>query len=165
MNQFKVISIDPGVTTGFCYARIIPSERVDFFPFQRMEDVDIFWDHLAEYKPDIIVMEDFEFRQNARKTGLNLFPKELIGVAKLYSLKAPTPVGLYMQKAATGKAYYSDKILISNNWYKRGVPHGMDATRHFLQWLTFMAGFKYRPKLDKDIHLLEDWSLIETGMI
>jgi hypothetical protein len=141
----KVIAIDPGVMTGFAYAEIEDS-HCNFFPFQMTDDVDDLWRRLHKFEPRYIIIEDFEFRSGMRGvTGLNLFPVQLIGVTRLYELHA-APGGkcaVFIQKAAQGKAYYTDAVLKTMELYKRGVPHGMDATRHLLQWITFGAGFQF----------------------
>jgi hypothetical protein len=88
-------------------------------------------------------MEDFEFRGRGR-TGLNLFPVQLIGVARLYELtEASGRVELVLQNAGVGKAYYTDVMLKSKKLYKRGIPHGMDSLRHLMQWTTFRGGARY----------------------
>jgi len=157
--MIKVIAIDPGGTTGYCYAEISEGEYCHYYPFQMVDDVEDLWDRLDRFAPRFIIMEDFEYRQRAR-AGLDLTPVKLIGVAQLYELKAPHQCALYLQKAATGKAYYRDPTLKQHGLYKRGVPHGMDASRHLLQWLTFGAGFRFmQDKQIKDfIKILDSWN-------
>lgn len=138
----RVLAIDPGVTTGYCYAKI-EGGKIKYHPFQIVDDVDDFWARLQKFDPSYIVMEDFEFRGGARK-GLDLFPVQMIGVARLYSLHPKTNCTLFIQKAATGKSYYSDAVLKQRNLYKRGNPHAMDASRHLLQWFTFGFGHKFQ---------------------
>jgi hypothetical protein len=48
-----------------------------------------------------------------------------------------------MQTAAKGKGYYTNHHLQAADVYTRGIPHGMDALRHLLQWYTFEAGYQY----------------------
>lgn len=139
----RVIAIDPGVMSGYAYAEV-ENGHCSFFPFQMTDDVDDMWRRLVKFQPRHIIMEDFEYRGGRRTTGLNLFPVQLIGVARLYELNAPGgKCALFLQKAAQGKAYYSDNMLKSLHLYKRGVPHGTDASRHLLQWLTFGPGYQY----------------------
>lgn len=160
----KVISIDPGVTTGFCYAEITPKEKMEFFPSQNVDDVDDLWRRLVRFEPRYIVMESFEFRQGKQHSGINLFPKELIGVTRLYSLLASQACGLYMQTASQGKGYYNDKKLSDHGFIKRGdkthLGHGLDATRHLLQWVTFGAGFEFnstKESIHKFATRLDSW--------
>ena len=141
--MIKVLAVDPGVMTGFTYARITDDKLLEVYPFQMPDAVDDFWRRLHTFLPDVIVMEDFEFRGRSR-TGLNLFPVQLIGVASLYELVEPTGrVELVLQSAGVGKQYYTDIMLKSKGVYKRGIPHGMDSLRHLLQWATFRGGAQY----------------------
>lgn len=138
----NVIAIDPGVMTG--YARGVISEgHLYYFPFQMVDDVDDMWRRLVEVNPRHIIIEDFEFRQGKQRTGLNLFPVQLIGVARLYSLMGNIQCALHIQKASFGKQYYTDNVLKAQDLYKRGIPHAMDASRHLLQWFTFGAGYQF----------------------
>lgn len=144
----RVISIDPGVTTGYCYGTIINKELgLKYCPFQVVDDVDELYNRLSEFQPDYIVMEDFEFRRGkyagSGGGGLNLFPVQLIGVARLY--EARTKCRLFLQKAATGKSYYTNPVLKKMGVYKAGenYQHAMDASRHLLQWVTFGFGNQF----------------------
>lgn len=141
MNE-NVMSVDPGIMTGFCTGRIEVG-KLKYRAFQATDEVDDFWRRLRDFKPRYLIIEDFQFRQGKYKTGVELFPVQLIGIARLYSLIADHPVALYIQSAAQGKSYYTNPVLQSDNLYVRGIPHGMDASRHLLQWFTFGAGFKY----------------------
>lgn len=138
----KGISIDPGKTTGYTYFELRSKESLEYHPFQSYDDVDDLWRRLKDLQPRYIIIEDFEFRQKSR-AGLILFPVQMIGVARLYSLIAPPPCSIYVQKAAQGKSYYKDPILKKNGLYKRGIPHAMDASRHLLHWITFGAGYEH----------------------
>ena len=116
MDGTKCLAVDPGRTTGLCYGLLKKGERLDVYPHQKILTVGEFWNLLNEFKPYHLIIEDFEFRQNMKKTGLDLYPKELIGVANLYAELQPNgPVGLYVQKAATGKAYFSNNVLKKND--------------------------------------------------
>jgi hypothetical protein len=146
-EHLKIIAVDPGVMTGYCYAYLENDEKdvLRYVPFEMTDEVDQFWDRLAQIQPRFIVMEDFEFRmgQRYKGAGLNMFPMELIGVARLYEMKAPHQCSIFLQKPSYGKQYYTDMTLRKLGLYKRGIPHGMDASRHLLQWFTFGAGYKY----------------------
>lgn len=137
-----VIAIDPGVMTGYARGKISEG-HLYYFPFQMVDDVDDLWRRLVDVRPRHIIIEDFEFRQGKQKTGLNLFPIQLIGITRLYSLIGDAQCAVHIQKASYGKAYYTDNILKSNQLYKRGIPHGMDASRHLLQWFTFGSGYQF----------------------
>lgn len=137
----KIMAIDPGETTGICYARLRTDGILEYHPFQVTDDVDDLWRRIHAFAPDQIIIEDFEFRGGAR-AGLNLKPVQHIGVVRLYDLTVGKG-NLRIQKAAQGKSYYNDKSLRNLGLYVRGIPHGMDASRHLLQWFTFGPGFKH----------------------
>jgi hypothetical protein len=159
----KVISIDPGIMSGYCYAEVLnPTDeagrKLTYHPFQINDNVDDLWCRLMDFKPNHIIIEDFEFRRGKMAAGgLELFPKELIGVARLYSLlvfndvkltdpKSGWKSRLFIQKAAQGKSYYTNPVLKDAGLYVRGCEHGMDASRHLLQWFTFGYGNQFMGK-------------------
>jgi hypothetical protein len=122
-----------------------------------VDDVDDFWRRLVSIKPRHLIIEDFEFRQGKQKTGLNLFPVQMIGIARLYSLIGNTQCAVHIQKAAQGKSYYTDNILKSLDLYKRGIPHAIDASRHLLHWFTFGSGYQYNGGTRDFATLLDEW--------
>lgn len=138
----KVISIDPGRTTGYCFAKIEDGE-LHYYPFQSDDEVDDLWRKLEEFKPNYIIIEDFEFRKGKHRAKLDLFPVQLIGIASLYVNFVDPYCVLFIQKASIGKEYYTDNVLKQLGLYERGKPHAMDASRHLLQWCMFRAGNKY----------------------
>lgn len=155
----RVISIDPGIMTGYCYAEI-ESQQLRYFPFQIVDEVDDLWRRLKEFGPRYIIIEDFEFRRGKRSAGgLELFPVQMIGVSRLYSLIANPNCACFVQKAAQGKAYYTDPVLKQLGLHKRGIPHGIDASRHLLQWYTFGAGYQFAgsKKTEECVTLLNSW--------
>lgn len=154
----KVLAIDPGGTTGYCEGQFVThvgntNTFIDSFkeapsgillkPYMMPDDCEELWDRLDQLRPDIVVMESFEYRNRSR-AGLDLTPVKLIGVAELYSAKSGAR--LYMQTPSQGKTYYTDTLLKKYGFYKRGQPHAMDALRHMLQWLSFGAGYQYLGK-------------------
>ena len=158
-----IISVDPGVETGYCYARIMDiggEPKLLFYPHQGVDDVDDFWRKLEKFEPRIIVMEDWEDRRGARATGgVNSFPVQLIGVARLYSLTAKHQCAIYLQKPSEGLGgFYSDKMLKQLGFYKRALPHGMSATKHLLQWATFKAGSQYIGTKRDFAMRLDEWA-------
>lgn len=150
----KVIAIDPGVTTGYCYARVM-EEVLYYYPFQIMDDVDDLFKRLHSFGPRYIIMEDFQFRQGKQRTGINLFPVQLIGVAKLYSIITVQQCALELQSPYEGKGYYNDAVLKRKGLYKRGIPHAMDASRHLLHFFAYKAGYQYNIQ---QAVILESWT-------
>lgn len=146
--QTKVIAIDPGVMTGYCQA-VIQDGKLHYVTFQQTDEVDDLWARLDALKPRFVVCEDFDFRGGRQRaaTGLNYFPIQLIGVARLYAGTAHHQCGITLQKASYGKSYYSNNVLRQLGYLPRGmateVPHGIDAMRHLFQWFTFGPGYKF----------------------
>lgn len=138
-----MLAIDPGVTTGYAFAVIDEvTGLLKYYPHQMVDDIDDLWRRLILFKPRHVIIEDFDHRGKAR-TGLNYFPVQLIGVTRLWSLITVEQTACHLQKAATGKAYYTDNLLKQMSLYVRGKPHAMDASRHLLQWFTFGSGYQY----------------------
>lgn len=153
--MLKVLSIDPGVTTGYTLAT---KDNGKFFiacnqqQFTHTE----FWMFLRKtgiYGTMHTVCEDFEFRQGKQKDGLNLYPVELIGVLRLFC-NSDQWYPLWMQKAAQGKGYFDDNKLKKMKVYQKGLEHGRDATRHLLHWFTFGAGYQFND--EPEIELVEE---------
>lgn len=138
------MGIDPGVMTGYCKGTLEDNTLV-LEPRQVTDDVDDVWRYLESLKPRHVVIEDFDFRQKSR-AGLNLFPVQVIGIVRLWELMSITQTAVHLQKAATGKSYYTDNVLKQHDLYKRGVPHGLDALRHLLHWFTFGPGYQFNQK-------------------
>ncbi len=140
----RVLSLDPGVTTGWCRADLEDS-FVSLLPGQGELSHRQIYSLLATYEPHYVVCEDFEYRPGQAKDYIVLTSLEYIGVVKLYAEPSSTRMWiqpkLSMQKAAEGKGYYSNDKLKELGVYKRGLPHGMDALRHMLHWFTFKAGY------------------------
>ena len=136
----KVICIDPGVTTGYVLANIHFKE-VDVRANQERLSHKGLWNLLLTYKPHHIVYEGFEYRP--RLGAAELFPRELIGVIRLYA--EFYNCGSKEQKPSTGiGGFYKkkEKLMEKDLWVK-GCPHGMDAMRHFLYWFNFGHGSQY----------------------
>lgn len=120
-----------------------------------MDEVDDLWRRLNELHPRYIICEDFEFRGGHHRaaTGIDYFPLQLIGISRLYAEVATHQCAALLQKPAQGKSYYTNNVLKQMGILQRGMAtelgHGLDATRHLLQWFTFGAGYKYN-KGDKN---------------
>lgn len=149
MSPIKILAIDPGVTSGYCFAEFRNVDHstdveIRLRPEQYCDDVEELWDRIEKFQPRYIICEDFEYRNQAR-SGLILFSVQLIGVVSLYELKSQKQCAIYMQKAAQGKSYYTNTQLKNLGVFKPGESweHSMDATRHLLHWFTFGAGYQF----------------------
>lgn len=155
--MLKVLSIDPGVTSGYALG-IKDSSKLFIAYDEATFDHAQFWMFLRKigsYGVLHTVCEDFEFRRGKQKDGLNLYPVELIGIIRLFCSNGQW-YPLWMQKAAQGKGYFDDNKLRSMGVYRKGVEHGRDACRHLLHWFSFGAGYQYND--DPQVELVtEEW--------
>lgn len=145
---------------------MIKTGKLHYMVFQQTDEVDNLWRRLQVLEPRFIVIESFEFRGGHQRaaTGINYFPLQLIGVARLYAEVAKHQCACYLQTPAQGKGYYTNAILKQQGVLKRGmatsVPHGIDALRHMLQWFTFGPGYKYNAN---GFEPHDVWSEIESA--
>jgi hypothetical protein len=136
-GQYRLLALDPGRTTGYAAGLLdSPVTRIVYDQTKLTENQ--LFAMLEEIKPDHIVCEEFEYRNRAR-SGLDLTPVKLIGVVSMYARS--NSARLHMQSAARGKGHYSDSKLKKLGLYQAGKPHGRDALRHLLHWLTFGVGY------------------------
>lgn len=151
----KVMAIDPGIETGYCYAKITDDKRLLIYPFQGVDDVDEMYNRIKKFDPRIIVMEDFQSR---KKGEVELFPVQLIGVARFYTLTQGN-CAIYLQTPSEGLGgFYSLNMLKQLGLYKRALPHGMSATQHLVTWATFKAGYQYFQGATRHFaQLLDEW--------
>lgn len=139
----KIVTLDPGITTGYTLAAIcdkfyIACEEAILSHRQLFE-------LLLKSQPNTVVCESFEYRNTKSKDNVELYPRELIGIARLYCEMYPM-TKLYMQTPAQGKGFYTDDKLRKLGIYKKGCHHGRDAVRHLMHWYTFGAGFQFNTK-------------------
>ena len=135
------LALDPGRTTGAAVGELENGRMYVRWSQHRFDHIQL-WQQLELLKPDYLIIEEFEYRRGTRsREGLDLYPRELLGVAELWCQMNKKPI--YRQKASEGKSYFSNSTLQSNRCYDRGKPHAMDAVRHLLQWFTFGFGYQY----------------------
>lgn len=146
-----IVSIDPGVTTGFVVAELTDT-TVSLRPVQhKFIEIDLY-NYLSHLNPDIIICESFEYRSR-HKDDVELFSRNLIGVVNLYTQQQERvkclPL-LYMQKPSTGEGGYfaGQRALSELGIYlpEKKYHHAMSAMRHLMYWLNFGAGFQYNKK-------------------
>ena len=139
----RALALDPGGTSGYAICDIESLSKINLYWNQAKLNESELHDLLSSYEPNFVICEDFEYRNKAR-SGLDLTAPRLIGVVKLYCEKTNTK--LKLQKAATGKTFWTDQKLRFYDLYRRGTPHGRDAERHLLYWLVFGEGSKFIDK-------------------
>ena len=139
----SVLAIDPGITTGLTYAEVF--ENIVFLRCwqDKLRHLDL-WMLFVTHDPNWIICETFEYRNRARE-GLELFPRELIGICNLWVQDRKIEDKLYMQTAAQAKGHFTDQQLKKYSVYSNKV-HGRDSMRHFLHWFTFGPGYQYNKR-------------------
>ncbi len=127
----RIVTLDPGGTTGYCYIRV-SKEKLERFESGQI----VGHDHhvelhslLSEKMPHLIISESFEYRNRSR-AGLVLVSKEYIGVAKLYA--AHNGIHYLEQSPSQAMGFATDYVIRNLNWWKASKPHAMDAVRHMI---------------------------------
>lgn len=152
----KILGLDPGGSTGWC-----------FFAYQESVPDKWTWagdtittpDHhqliralLQRYLPDIIVCEDFQFRQQAGKEnyrkGLELISRDYIGIVKL--IAHDLDARLIMQQPSTKDANIvrDENLKRLGIWREPAHPnrHYHDACRHTASYIIQKR--RYQPFID-----------------
>ena len=142
----KILTIDPGDTTGFVEAKI-DTTLLRLKPFQGRYTANQFYNVLIKCNPEQVLCEKFECRQH-NTLGMSMTSAHLIGVTMLYCEEYDIP--LRMQDPSFGEGGFFKGM---NNLKKAGVyiggepyHHAMEAMRGFMQWFTFGPGYKYHNK-------------------
>jgi len=146
--QLKVVSLDPGGTTGHATGLIDDGLMTIVSGQDRFTHRDL-WLQLNVSKPQVLVCESFDYRRSGRgrtPAKVDLYPRELIGICNLY-VQMIDRCELVMQKPSEGKSgYFNDRKLREDDLYKIARPHANDAVRHLLQWFTFGKGYQYNTR-------------------
>lgn len=140
----RLLALDPGETTGVCQIERIGDNTLLVNQFQEHTNIiewgiDSFDKLISFYTPSIVIIESYRIYswKTKQHTWQSLHTPRLIGVAEcLCRLKR---IPLIQQSAQQGKGFVTDERLKEWDFYKPGIPHSMDATRHMLQFLLFGA--------------------------
>lgn len=160
-----VLALDPGKCTGYSLAAH-DAETFHICYGEKYLDPRQFWrflDHtLPNDKECYVVYESFEFRQGKQHAGIDLYPRELIGILKLHrTFHVDMTHQLYSQSPdiqGGKKVYFTDAKLKQLDLYQRGVGHGRSAVKHLLWWFYFGPGFKFLSSPEQKAELVdEDW--------
>ncbi len=127
----KILSLDPGITTGIATLDFSDAVHAD----QVKCDHRAFFDFLVGYDPDSIIFERFVYQ---RRDKVELWPVEVIGIIRLYSEQFEVP--LYAQTPSQAKNLWTDDKLKKLKLWQPGLGHGMDAVRHLLYHLVVTKG-------------------------
>lgn len=171
-----ILALDPGGTTGYC--GIVPHRDPDQGELSKEGHHEELWDLLVKatdvardhHTQLTVVCEAFEFRQEdaATRPKIDYMAAHYEGVVELYCkfvsnrfLKPLVPEVVLVKQYASqvkgqgkkgrSKTFWGDDAKIKKlGLWKPGKPHAMDATRHYLYYVTFTLGDKrYLHKLGK----------------
>lgn len=144
----KIITFDPGGTTGIAVATIDSNVEVPKFeveqlgPQQHHVELEDFLEHnLAHADRKFVVYETFDYR-NTSRSGLVLDSREYIGVITLWCKRRG--VALYKQTPAQAKGFVSDNILKELNLYSKAFRHANDAMRHLIYFIVNNDDFRFK---------------------
>jgi hypothetical protein len=133
MSTNTIIGLDPGGTTGFC----IYYPQLKKFTVGQIDGENCHrrLSHLLQANyPRTVVCERFDYR--AKQRSADLTPVEMIGVLKLFQQAHPR-VEVVFQTQLKGKTgLWTDNKLKVLDLYIPATPHGMDAVRQVLYYLT-----------------------------
>lgn len=148
MQNFRLIALDPGGTTGWATFTALKMPVVggssDEFEYHSVEwkcgQVGPYEHHQELYamlcsfqvQETHVICESFEYR-NKTRPGLELITREYIGVAKLFC--AERNVQLHMQSASMGKGFVRDTNIKRLGLWSVGWKHAMDSYRHLLYYM------------------------------
>lgn len=149
----RILALDPGKTTGFCYG-LVSNETLYVAPGEEELSLGGMVDVLKEFIEGgasgklggtHIVYEDFTHRQGA--TGVNYSPVKLQGIIELYKeLYEPLYAFFHKQNPsvqAKGNYYSDSRLKELGVYYGHGKGHARSATKHMLHWLNFGSGGQY----------------------
>jgi hypothetical protein len=146
-TDFRVLALDPGKTTGYCYAELM-GNKLWLTPGERefsMFDMAAFLETHVQNKLGHVVYEDFTFR-NAVQRGTDLTPVKIIGVIELYAGQYEPMVTFTPQMPSIqgARGYYTDlRLKELGVYWAHGHGHARSATKHLLYWLNFGQGGQY----------------------
>lgn len=134
------LALDPGVTTGYAMGDVYLGRMSVLTGEERFNHLE-FYKFLCESKPRFIIYERFDARHSRFSQGVELFSREIIGVAELYAQQKKIKV--YKQMPSQAKTSFSDEKLKKSVIFKPAKEHANDAVRHLLYWFTFGSGYQY----------------------
>jgi hypothetical protein len=128
-----ILSLDPGVTTGFAIKFDNGEVKADQVKCSHRA----MYDMLVQLDPDEIVFERFTYQ---RRDKVVLWPVEVIGIIRLFAEQFEVP--LFAQTPAQAMNLFTDDKIKAMDLWVPGLVHGMDAMRHLLYYMVITKGEK-----------------------
>ena len=147
MNKYvRAIALDPGITTGYAEGTIRDGKMIVTTGQDKWNHMEL-WNRFLDFVPDFIISERFVYRQSRynkkEQTGIELFSRELIGVANLFCQMYEREFKLQNVMKDNDTTYFNNARLKTDLLYKPGREHANDAARHLLYWFKFGQGFQF----------------------
>lgn len=144
----RILAIDPGPTTGLCIYDSEAQSNLGFVSiwhewpgeFEGEEHLTV-WNMLTTHSYDKVICEKFEFRKDdAARDKIDYMACELVGTVKTYCQTHEVPLIMQGSSLIGKTAFWSDdneKVRQLGLYNRQFAPHGMDALRHALYYLSF----------------------------
>lgn len=141
LKAFKVLAFDPGETTGVCLL-VCESGVIKPTIQGQLNTQDVLQGskelrQMLATNPSFVVFEDYKVYGWKAKTHAwsELHTPRLIGALEF--LLGDSNIPYTKQSAQQGKSFCTDEKLKEWGFYKAGLKHSMDATRHACQAVLF----------------------------
>lgn len=154
------LALDPGKCTGYALAAQ-DTETFNVCYGEKYLDPEEFWRFLNHILPNgdesYVICESFEFRQGKQHAGIDLYPRELIGILKLHRHFKQDALYFQNPDIQGGKnVYFNDAKLKDLELYRKGVGHGRSAVKHLLWWFYFGPGFQFLSSPEQKAELVDE---------
>ncbi len=142
-DEYVIVGIDPGETTGFGY-RMHWSDELNKIHLSQLatKTVEEGWHAIDAAWPKtkwktICLIEDYKVYswKADDHSWANLHTAQFIGALRIYCMQKGIPV--VFQMAAEAKTFVTDDMLKHWGVYEAGMKHARDAERHILRYLMF----------------------------
>ena len=139
----KILSIDPGGTTGIAEITYTSTEEPVLKSVQQIEgglEGFVNWYKGRHGSWDAIVCENFTLRPSVKLPDLS--PVYIIGALEAFEVFNPIKP---IYQSPSIKPLCSDEVLKKIGFYTKGKPHGNDATRH---GIIYLRSIKHMPTIE-----------------
>ncbi len=139
VGEERLLSFDPGHTTGWAFfvgITLVEAGEIDTTSIPLATNT--ITELLDSYLPNAVVIEDYRIYKWRAKhhAGSNLLTARVIGcIETLSSMSLIADV--FKQPANIAKGFCTDTKLKEWGYYRKGLKHARDATRHGCYFLMF----------------------------
>jgi hypothetical protein len=139
-RKLKVISFDPGETTGACFMhgpKLIDARQLATGNIHDPDTIVRLRDYIEKFPADVLVYEDYRVYawESEKHKWATLHTPKLIGIIVTLGYLACVPVRTRMAQEAKG--FSTDDKLACWGLKSKGARHANDAVRHAVYELVF----------------------------